>query len=247
MITGKPFKLLKTPMSILLPFFLVLVFMGTPCLLSGQGFLKKLNEGPDTNYVESYLDHLTSRLYASVKTANVTLRDNEPSKSIVYRPNSPLIVGFGFNYGILGLNIGFNLPFLNDNEHKRGKTSYRDLQTHVYLRPVTLDIYLQLYEGYYQTNPNNWYTDWPVFDTLPQRPDVKSVSAGLNGQYIFNNKKFSYRAAFLQNEWQKKSAGSFLAGGSIFFADVMGDYSLIPSDGVSDNFYEGLHLASTEW
>ena len=227
--------------SRLLFFFVVFIFLCRPS--HSQGILGKLAGENDSNYVESYLDHLTTRMYASVKTANITLRDSRLKKEILYHPNEPLILGIGANYGILGLNIGFNFPFINNDDHKYGETEYLDLQTHMYLRPLTLDIYLQYYKGFHQTDPNDWYTDWPTIDTLPKRPDIQSISIGLNGEYLFNSKKFSYRAPFLQNEWQKKSAGSFLAGGNIFFVDTQGDTSLIPSGGADTNFFDGLHFS----
>jgi len=207
-----------------------------------QSIFKKLAGEADSNYIESYLDQLTTRVYASIKSASVSLGDEKNNKQIIYHPNEPIILGIGANYGILGLNIGFNFPFINNDDDKYGKTDYLDLQTHIYLRPMTLDLYLQYYKGYHQTDPNDWYTDWPAIDTLPKRPDIQSVSLGLNGQYIFKHKKFSLRAPFLQNEWQKKSAGSFLAGGNIFYVDIKGDSSLIPSTGGDTTFFEGLHF-----
>lgn len=223
----------------ILIFFLTAVFLRT----EAQGFLQSLNGKTDTNYIESYLDHLTARTYASVKSATISLGDERNGFQLDYKPNSPLILGIGANYGILGLNIGFNFPFINNDDHKYGKTDYLDLQTHIYLRPLVLDIYAQYYKGYNQRDPNDWYTDWPQYDTLPMRSDLQSISIGLNGQYIFNNKKFSYRAAFVQNEWQKKSAGSFLAGGNIFFVDTQGDSSLVPPGGPDSSFFEGLHFS----
>jgi len=208
-----------------------------------QGILRKLSGEVDTNYIASYLDHLTTRLYASIKSAGVALGDEKNNKQIVYHPNEPLILGFGANYGILGLNIGFNFPFINNDDDKYGETDYLDLQTHIYLRPLTLDLYLQYYKGYHQTDPHDWYTDWPATDTIPKRPDMRSISVGFNGQYIFNHNKFSLRAPFIQNEWQKKSAGSFLAGVNIFFVDIKGDSSLIPSTGGDTSFFEGAHFS----
>jgi len=207
-----------------------------------QGLLKKLAAKNDTNYVESYLNQLTSRLYASMKTADITLRDDRLGKDITFHPNVPLILGFGANYGILGINLGFNFPFINNDDDKYGKTDYLDLQTHIYLRPITLDIYLQYYKGYHLTNPEDWFVDWPTYENYPKRPDIRSYSVGLNGQYIFNYKKFSYRASFVQNEWQKKSAGSFIAGGNIFFVDTKGDTSFIPA-GADSTFFDGLHFS----
>jgi len=210
-----------------------------------QGFLKKLSGNPDTNYIASYLDHLTSRLYASVKSAEVSFRDHNVGKDLIYHPNEPLILGFGFNYGILGLNIGLNFPIVNNDDDIYGKTDYLDLQTHIYMPVLILDIYLQYYKGYHLTRPGEWMNDWPVYDTFPKRPDISSVSLGLNGQYVFNHKHFSYRASFLQNEWQKKSAGSFLIGGNIFFEDTKGDSSFIPRGHADSNFFGGLHFSQS--
>jgi hypothetical protein len=220
---------------------LFLSMHGKDCL--SQGFFSKLAGTTDTNYVESYLDLLTTRVYGSVKSAEISMRDGNLGKNLIYRPNDATILGFGFNYGILGLNIGFNFPFINDDDAEYGETEYIDLQTHIYLRTLTLDVYLQSYKGYYLTKPNDWIVGWPEYDTLPKRPDINSISIGLNGQYLFNHKKFSYRAPFLQNEWQKKSAGSFLAGGNIFYVDTRGDSSLIPKGLVDSNFFQGVHFS----
>ena len=211
----------------------------------GQGIFQKLSGETDTNYVESYLDHLTSRVYASIKTAEISFRDEGIGKDLIYKPNDALVLGVGFNYGILGLNIGFKLPFANQDDDKYGTTEYLDLQTHIYTRPVTLDVYIQYYKGYYLTKPNEWIADWPEDGTFPKRPDVYSISLGLNGQYIFNHKRFSYKAAFLQNEWQKKSAGSFIVGGNIFYVDMKGDSSLIPKTSLDSNFFGGLHFSQS--
>ena len=224
-------------------FVIIIVSLFLASQAGAQGIIKKLSGENDTNYVESYLDHLTTRVYASVKTTEISLRDQNISKDLIYHPNSALILGFGFNYGILGLNIGFNLPFINNDDAKYGKTSYLDLQTHIYFRPFILDVYAQIYRGYHLTEPNDWITDWPSKDTFPTRPDISSISFGLNGHYIFNHKKFSYRAPFLQNEWQKKSAGSFLLGGNMFYVDTKGDSSFIPKEDTS--FFEGTHFSQS--
>lgn len=42
-------------------------------------------------------------------------------------------------------------------------------------------------------------------------------------QWVFNNKKFSYKAAFNQNERQLKSAGSFLLGAAVYYTKLNTD------------------------
>ena len=226
-------------------FFLFTIGILLYSISHGQGLLKSLSGETDTTYVESYLDHLTTRVYASIKTAQITFRDENLKKSLIYNPNDALVLGVGFNYGILGLNIGFKFPFANKDDDKYGTTEYLDLQTHIYTRPVTLDLYAQFYKGYYLTKPENWISDWPDTNIYPKRPDISTISLGLNGQYIFNHKRFSYRAAFVQNEWQKKSAGSFIVGGNIFYVDIKGDSSLIPKDDLDSNFFAGTHFSQS--
>ncbi|MBE9517967.1 MAG: DUF4421 family protein [Bacteroidetes bacterium] len=38
--------------------------------------------------------------------------------------------------------------------------------------------------------------------------DLRTNIIGLNVQYLFNSERYSYKASFLQNEFQKRSAGS---------------------------------------
>jgi hypothetical protein len=46
---------------------------------------------------------------------------------------------------------------------------------------------------------------------------------------MLNHKKFSYRASFLQNEWQKKSAGTFIFGLEAYAGRVKADSTIIPT------------------
>src|SRR5436190_1676416 len=62
---------------------------------------------------------------------------------------------------------------------------------------------------------------------------IKNISINLFNGFSFLNKnsdkkRFSYRAALLQTEWQKKSAGSFIYGGEFHHGTVQGDSALIP-------------------
>jgi hypothetical protein len=46
----------------------------------------------------------------------------------------------------------------------------------------------------------------------PQVRNLETFSLGGNGFYLFNSRKFSYKAAYLRNEIQKRSAGSLSTG-----------------------------------
>ena len=195
----------------------------------------------DTNYYRSYIEDLTTRLYSSVKYTNFSIYNWDKRAGLHYNTNRQIILGFGFNYSIFGLNIGLNFPFINDRNNDRyGDSDYIDLQSHIYARKVNIDLYLQYYEGYYITNPTKVIEDWPSNDTFPKRPDIKTYNIGFNVQYIFNHRKYSYRAAFVQNEWQKKSAGSWIAGANFFYVIQHGDSSIIPRNISPEDLFYGL-------
>ena len=51
---------------------------------------------------------------------------------------------------------------------------------------------------------------------------------GLNLYYIFNNRRFSYPAAFSQSTNQRCNAGSFIAGFSVSTHNLNFDYTKLP-------------------
>jgi hypothetical protein len=95
------------------------------------------------------------------------------------------------------------------------------------------------HRGFYLHDPGSILHDWPENDTFPLRPDIQLFSTGIVAQYIFNNQKFSMRATYMQNEWQRKSAGSFLVGGEFFYSHFQGDSSFIPTQVDPPEFLKG--------
>jgi len=208
-----------------IPFFLLL-FCGADAKCQGLKWLNTIN---DTAYISDHCNDLTFRLYGSRKYTSYTLRDNDKETKLSYKPNDNYNLGFGFNYKFIGLNIGINFPFINHDDDKYGKTDYLDVQSHIYLRKLTIDFWGQYYKGFYLSNPEDALSNFNVNGGYPMRPDIHLLALGIDAQYIFNDEKFSFRAAFLQNEYQKKSAGSWMLGGSIYNVFLRGDTSFVPT------------------
>jgi hypothetical protein len=197
---------------------------------------KWLGAENDSNYIEEHTQDITFRLFGSRKYNYYDIVDRKRSREVLYRPNTPFNVGFGFNYRFIGVNIAFNLPFIN-REKEYGRTRALDLQTHLYSRKLVVDFYGQFYRGYYIANTRRLFSNLGPDNVFMLRPDVHNINMGLNVQYILNAKRFSYRAAYLQNDYQKKSAGSFLLGGELFGYRMKGDSGLIPSVMVKEGFF----------
>lgn len=179
----------------------------------------------DSLYILAFPQMINARLYLSEKSTNFSLVNNTDEVALDYLPNTTLNLGVGATVGDFTLNLAYGFNFLNPDEGQ-GKTRYLDLQSHVYTRKLVVDFFGQFYKGMYLDN---------TAVVMPQyaepyyvRPDIYEQIFGLTALYVFNNQKYSYRAALIQNERQLKSAGSFLAGAEAYYGLVQADSSIVP-------------------
>jgi len=131
-------------------------------------------------------------------------------------------MGIGATYRRFSLNVAYGFNFLNPDD-KKNKTTSLDLQLHMYRPKWVIDVLAIRYKGFY---PNGSAFSNPTNDYY--RPDAKMSLFGLAAYRFTNGKRFSYRAAMIQDEWQKKSAGSFLFGGHAFYGIMKADSSIVP-------------------
>lgn len=178
----------------------------------------------DTNYIQSFYPKLTGRIFASERTNIFTLTDLVNSRALAYSPNRGMDFGLGMNYRWLGLSLSFTTPL--NPEFKQ--TQKIDLQAGIFMRRYVFDLYFQSYTGMYLINASSLRANAVARNF--QRPDVRSINFGSNAYYIFNRKRFSARAAFSQQEIQRKSAGSFLAGAFFNVHQIASDSSLVPGE-----------------
>jgi hypothetical protein len=175
-------------------------------------------------YFEDLSERLIGRFYFSRKFTAFQVDDQAENRTFRYMPGSTLNMGVGATYRFLTVNLAYGWGFLNPNRDRRNST-YLDLQAHIYPRTMVIDVFGQFYKGYY-LGPALSATP-PGLNTY-SRPDMFVSKIGASVQYLFNHEKFSFRAAFLQNEWQKKSAGSFLLGFEMHGGRAQDDVPLVP-------------------
>lgn len=178
----------------------------------------------DSSYFRMYEEKITGRFYLSRKYTRLMVKDIGRGLELDYRPNTPLNMGIGATYRSFTLNLAYGFPFMNPEDGK-GKTRYLDLQAHMYGHRSTIDFFGQLYNGFYLSPQGRAASA----GTYYVRPDVRMREFGASYQYVFNHRRFSYRAATLQNEWQRKSAGTFLLGAEFFIGRGSADSSVYPS------------------
>ncbi len=180
----------------------------------------------DSTHILDYSDKLLLRVYTVTKINSLTIDNEAEGRAIELLPNGNTSIGVGFNYKKLGLGVAFSPPKSSESNRKFGKTQRLDIQGSMYSKKFGADGYFQLYKGYYNSNPED-FIEWNS-DVLPQLPDMRVLSVGAIGFYIFNSEKYSYRAAFVRDEIQTKSAGSFLLGGFVNYDESKTDNGFVP-------------------
>ncbi|WP_281235498.1 DUF4421 family protein [Flavobacterium gelatinilyticum] len=164
----------------------------------------------DSSYIKTYPQRIRIMGYISSSFIQIT-DDNENN----YIPNNRLTAGLGFaiKNTIFSFQPGYGFFPLKDNK-EYGKSKTMDFQIHNYGRKMILDLFLQNYKGFYTENNSGEVRN--IF------PDMSVLHIGAEATYLFNNKKFSSKAAFDLNEIQLQSAGSWLLGGGAYFYNLKG-------------------------
>jgi len=193
-----------------------------------QLFDENMTVNYDTNYVKVYRDELTTRIFLSRKQTGYTLSDRLIDPGLRYRTNDNLLLGLGYTYSFLTINLSVKMPFINTDDEIYGTSNYLDLSTHAMFRSFKIDLYFQWNKGYYVSNPGKYVDAWETGDPVPKRGDLRTNMIGINIQHLFNSRRYSYKASFQQNEFQRKSAGSPLAGVEAYWMLGMADSTLVP-------------------
>jgi hypothetical protein len=170
---------------------------------------------PDPEFIREFPATLTVRTFLGEKISGFSLVDNNHGEALHYRPNNILGLGAGVTLRGFSVNFSTRLPFHNDKEDQYGKTRQLDIQVHRYRGKFAFDFYFQQYSGYHLRDSSDVTmvtgpTDYPYF------PQMHNTTIGATGLYVFNGKRFSLRAPIDQQDWQVRSAGSWLLGGSVF-------------------------------
>ena len=209
-------------------FYLGIILLWLPFPSTGQEVDAVFSGGSEDyndEYITSFSEQINARLYLSRKFTNFVINTRDESSQIHYEPNSTLNLGIGATYKSFTLNLALGFGFLNPEEGK-GDTKYLDLQSHIYTRKLVIDLFGQFYNGMYLQN--SAALEYPEEQPFYLRPDIEERILGVSAFYVFKHEKYSFRSALVQNEFQKKSAGSFLVGMEAYIGEIDADSSLVP-------------------
>lgn len=206
--------------------FVVLLFTGkhgTPQVNAEETAVP--SETIDSSRIADYTNLLTARLFLLFQNASLLINPaiNQAS-NIVYRPNANIRVGIAGFWKWFGLGLSIDNPLYNTDQVAYGKTTTLDLRVNAFGRFLAAELFLQDYKGFYIVSPEKPDGSHYIL------PDMRTFSLGFSGYWIYNAKRFSIRAAFIQNERQKKSAGSLVVRPVFLYYLVSSEQGIIPEE-----------------
>jgi hypothetical protein len=189
----------------------------------------------DSLYYKTFPDALTVRMYMVKDYADFTFSSYDKKANLTYRSNATTNLGAGVTYKNLSANFSTAFGFLNNGIEDHGKTSALDFQFHFFLQKWTSDLLFLRYKGFYAV-PENYASALP--NNYYYRPDINLNLIGFTAYRVQNFRRFSYRSGFYQNEWIRRSSGTFLYGGSIYHESIHSDDSSLIPQKVAAHFPE---------
>ena len=189
-------------------------------------FIESLSE-VDTSYVEPQ-HYNWALMLQSINTYDYyrlsTTGSNE--QSISFAPNIGVRMGpyFGWRWIFLGYTIDLrNMNFFSGSRKL-------EIDGSIYSSRFCADIFYRRSVDDYKIRNVNLGKDVKTDAMNGMDFDGLSVSiTGFNFYYIFNNKRFSYPAAFAQSTCQKISCGSWMVGVGYLKNDIDFDYKRLES------------------
>jgi hypothetical protein len=182
----------------------------------------------DSSYVRSMRNQLALRIYNVVKTTDFKLKNIDKRQTLRFNPNNGIGFGLGFSYKWMALDLGFIVP---GTWRYNGKDDTKfDFMGTLFSQKHLVDFNVQLYEGYYLRNSNDFFPENDVPPVSGLRTDIGSVDLSLSYLYVLNNKKLSLQSSFFGDMIQKKSAGSITMHGFVSLYGVWADSALVQND-----------------
>ncbi len=188
--------------KILLPFLAVFLAISAEAL------------EPDPAYITRFKTKLNLRLLLNQNNFRFGIN---PRSSLVYSKQElsnaqlnygsylPFSAGFAINFPFGGFGYDFRFTKKYFNTGSKAVTDFKDFKLNIQGSKVS-------FEGFYQRFYDNYFTaSTSLFDPLLNYDmDIHSRHWGISMRINTNNSRFSYKAAFYQTEFQKKSAATVL-------------------------------------
>jgi hypothetical protein len=182
----------------------------------------------DTAFLNRSPAKWSIRLYTASKYQQFRLNSRTEKTTYVYQPTKYYGLGAGFTLYRLNLDLAVNAFSSNPGGNTTDKSKQLNFIGSLYSGPHLFEISVQHEEGFFGKPRGDGLPD-SIDTEFRFRDDIRTFNFGVDYDYLFNSKKYSF-GSFMGTEIQKKSAGGALVG--LFFSNynLRADSSIIPAD-----------------
>ena len=182
----------------------------------------------DTLYISPnrYNYALMATHFSNFEYYSVTSEFPQPQKlSFSPNPHNKIGLYFGWRWIFLGWSVDIDDIYRKTNRKNKGT----EFDLSLYSSKLGVDIFYRRTGNNYKIHKIRGFYDEIPSDYSEDFSGLKVDIKGLNLYYIFNNRKFSYPAAFSQSTNQRRNAGTFIAGFSISKHNLGFAYQQLPA------------------
>ena len=170
--------------------FLLLICFGN--ILFSQN-----NRTNEDEYIRQFENKITTRIYL-INTSNNFYFEDDEGLETEFAPNSRDYLGASIGFRSIEIAYGYSPSFLSENEDNEDSKLF--------------NLNFRMFFGQWMQNLD-YYKQKGFTVTIGNQSDyikgLETLKIGGRTSYVFN-KNFSFRAIGAQNEWQTRSAGSFV-------------------------------------
>ena len=160
----------------------------------------------DTNYVSRPEQRFNAQVFGENGQSEISWESNSYKGN--FTTYDKISVGLKFSYMGIGGGYSFYPTYANEGHKNEDAKKY---SLHYYGRIVGGDISYLKSGSVVGEVVNTNFSDDKISDTLTQKMALANI------YYVYNNKKFSYPAAFTSGFFQRKPCGSLLFGMSALY------------------------------
>jgi hypothetical protein len=173
-----------------------------------------VSQSYDPAYIAAFKTKLNFRLQANQTAFRYSL---SPRASDIFSPqelkkgktNYGSYIPFSTGFAINILFIGFSYEFKFSNEYfntaNKSITNLSSYKLAILGKKIVLDGYYNKFSNIYFNNNERLFSSLII-----NNADIIAKQWGINFKYVANSNRFSYKAAFAQTQFQKKSACSLI-------------------------------------
>ena len=187
--------------------------------------LGKFFNDVDTNYVYLNRYNLAFMLEHSTWYEHYRLGSKEEgrSQSLSFSPDPRKKLGIYFGWRWIFLGYTFDI------EKDKNKADKTEMELSIYNARFGFDIYYRKTGSDFKLRSTDGFNlSKPISDQ--DFDGMRSKIFGLTGYWVFNHRQFSHPAVYGHSTYQRKSAGSFMAGFSYSRHSIDFDHTRLPEE-----------------